>query len=402
MSNKKNQSIDKKDQSTDKKNQSTDKKNQSTDKEQTTEKQFIFDSDVTNDTIDIYDEPDVVVTKKKTNSDIIFHAVLEGNSVDYSVSNAIRRAILIYIPIYGFNRTNIVIENEKSLHMYNNDLIYNQIESLPIFDIPNYFDVVNPEVFMSNEVMKKIFSSFIPDKYVTDEEDKQEDDSKKKLFHIEFTLNVKNTTSKNMFVSTHDAIFKIDGKISQNYLKHKPISIIVLKPLEQISLSAIANLGISKMNATYEATDNAVSLEISPTCYEIRYETLEQLDKNIIFQKACTILIRKLESLGKYIKKKYIDDQNNEIISAKSIELNLYGEDHTIGNLLATTLQKCKHVEKAGYYIVHPFIDEIGIGYELKNSYKGNPINVFIDVIEYLKKLFTKIKDSSAESVAKN
>lgn len=396
MSNKRNQSIADKKQSTDSKKQSTD------DKKQSEEKKFIFDSDVKNDIIDIYDEPDVTVTKKKTNDDKTFHAVLEGNSIDNSVSNAIRRAILIYIPIYGFNRTNIVIENEKSLHMYNNDLIYNQIESLPIFDIPNYFDVVNPEVFMSNEVMKKIFSSFIPDKYVTDEEDKPEDDSKKKLFHIELTLNVKNTTSKNMFVSTHDAILKIDGKISQNYLKHKPISIIVLKPSEQISLSAVANLGISKMNATYEATDNAVSLEISPTCYEIRYETLEQLDKNIIFQKACTILIRKLDLLGKYIKKKYIDDQDNKTITAKSIELNLYGEDHTIGNLLATTLQKCEFVEKAGYYIVHPCIDEIGIGYELKNSYKENPINILIDVIEYLKKLFTKVKDSSAESVAKN
>ena len=64
------------------------------------------------------------------------------------------RTIMMSIPIYGFHRSNIHIEVEKSKNMYNNDLIYNQIETLPIFDIPNYFDLENPETFLSNDVMK--------------------------------------------------------------------------------------------------------------------------------------------------------------------------------------------------------------------------------------------------------
>ncbi len=58
------------------------------------------------------------------------------------------------IPIYAFHRSNIFIELDKSRHMYNNDLIYNQIETLPIFDIPNYFDLENQKYFYQMMFLK--------------------------------------------------------------------------------------------------------------------------------------------------------------------------------------------------------------------------------------------------------
>jgi DNA-directed RNA polymerase subunit L len=292
------------------------------------------------------------------------------------------------IPIYGFHRSNIQIDIEKSRHMYNNDLIYNQIEMLPIYDVSNYFDLENPEVFLAAN-MKDLFGNFLPEKY-TEEETKPNVDHNKKIIDIDINLNVTNNTSYYRFVNTHDITLRVDGKISDSYKKKRSICILVLKPNEIISLRATANISISKVNAIYEATTNAILREINPTTYELEYETLGQLDKNLIFTKACIILIKKLEYLNVFIEKKY-----TEPIESKIIEIQLYGEDHTLGNLLATALQKCSYVLHAGYVMPHPFSDQITITYKLKPEVKKSPIWVFIRVIKYLIRLMESINNSS-------
>lgn len=360
------------------------------------DKEFVFDSDVPNDVLDIYATPDIHIKKIKTENINEFRIELEGNSVDNSVVNALRRTCDMSIPIYAFHRSNIFIELDKSRHMYNNDLIYNQIETVPIFDIPNYFDLENPEIFLSNEVLKNLFGNFIQKKYEESgiEESNEQIDDNKKLFKIELSINAKNNSDVDKFVSTHDTILKVNGQISNSYKIRRPISILVLKPSEEISLRAEANLGISKINAIYEATTNVVLEEISPMKYQLSFETLEQLEKNVIFLKACVILEKKLENLKKYIMKKY----QNEVDIPNKIEILLYGEDHTLGNLIATTLQKCDFIEKAGYNMPHPFIDQIIIIYQIKNKSKIKPIDALIDTINYLVKLFQSIAHISQKN----
>ena len=167
----------------------------------------------------------------------------------------------------------------------------------------------------------------------------------KNYFKIELSINTKNTSDIDKFVTTHDAVLKVNGQIVNSYKIRRPISILVLKPSEELSLRAEASLGISKMNAIYEATTNVVLIELSPMKYQLWFETLEQLEKTVIFSKACIILEKKLENLKKYIVRKF----QNETDIPNKIEIQLYGEDHTLGNLIATTLQKCDFIEKAGY-----------------------------------------------------
>jgi DNA-directed RNA polymerase subunit L len=356
------------------------------------QREFVFESDVKNDKIDIYGEPDVHLKKLPSSIESEFNIQIEGKSIDYSVVNAIRRTILLNIPIYGFHRSNIFIEVEKSKHMYNNDLIYNQIETLPIYDIPNYYDLENPELYLSNEVLKSLFGKFIQEKYSADDksinsESNESVDANKKLFKIELGMNVKNISDTDKFVTTHDVVLKINNKVSNSYMTRDPISIIVLKPGEEISLRAEANLGISKILATYEATTNAIHKEISSSKYELSYETLGQLDKNLIFTKACIILIKKLEHLNKFIQSKYKEEPEN----IKYMEIQLFGEEHTLGNLIATALQKCDLVAEAGYAMPHPFIDQIVIRYRLETDTKAGPIKVFVDTVKYLIRLFEQI-----------
>lgn len=351
------------------------------------EQKNTFDSEVPNDYIDIHAEPDVKAKKLPSDNPNEFKIELEGKSIDNSVVNAIRRTVMMSIPVYAFHRSNTFIEVKKCKYMYNNDLLYNQIETLPIYDIPNYFDLENPDVFLSNEVLKNLFGNFVRDQYTEEESEKTEVDENKRLFKIELTLNVKNITGNDKFVTTHDAILKIDGKISNSYMIRNPISIIVLKPMEEVSLRSEANLGISKIHAAYEATTIAILEDITPMKYHLKYETLEQLDKNTIFAKACIILVKKLENLKSFIQKKYTEERS----LTEKINIELHGEDHTLGNLIATTLQKCAYVKNAGYVPPHPFIDQVNIEYNLKPDSKLGPIRVFIDCIDYLIRLYQLI-----------
>jgi len=344
---------------------------------------FLFDSDVKNDRIDLDGPIDIRMKKLSTELDT-FRYNLKGKTMDVSVSNAIRRTILQLIPIYGFNRKNIFIEHEKCKYMYNNDLIYNQIETLPIYNIANYFDLEDPETFLPEETQHAVFGNFSQER-IPSRTETQENDERKKIFNIELMLNVLNETNDNMFVTTHQAVLKIDNKISNSYKKHKAISIIVLKPGEEIHLRAVANLNISLEDAAYEATTNVVSKEISTSEYEIIYETLNQLPTDIIFTKACTIMSKKLEKLQKYIEDEY---SHPEIDSNGHIEIQLYGETHTLGFLLSRALQKCDLVDKAGYYLPSPFINNVVIHYVTS---KKNPIQVCIKVIKYLRRLFDHI-----------
>ena len=74
------------------------------------------------------------------------HIKLKGKSVDNSVVNALRRTIYGYIPVYGFHRSQIIIEKNTSI--YTQEMIYCQLEQLPIYDIDNTYNLVSPKTIL--------------------------------------------------------------------------------------------------------------------------------------------------------------------------------------------------------------------------------------------------------------
>lgn len=346
---------------------------------------FFKENDVVNDSIDIYAKPKLSLKMLKPELETEFRIEIEGNNIDHSVINALRRSILLYVPIYGFNRSNVFIDHKNCKYMYNNDFIYTQLENLPIFDIFNEYDLEDPELYLPTSTLKQMFSKYVP-KNTSGNENLSDDE---KLHDIEISINYKNLTGNDEYITTHHLTMKINGEKVNNYLNHDPVSIIVLKPEEKVSFRAKANIGIALMHASYEATTTAVHKKISDTKYQLWYETLEQLDKNVIFIKACIILYKKLEYLKEYITETYTQEPEND----KMINIELFGEEHTLGNLIATVLQKCEFVEKAGYAIPHPLITSVTISYKLMKKSKIGPIQVFVQCLDYLIKLFKHIKD---------
>lgn len=353
--------------------------------------EFINEIKISNDKIDIDSEPNITVTEMKTEFDNEYMIQLSGGSVDNSIVNSLRRTIMQYIPIYGYNRENIVINTSKSHHMYTNDMIYNQIETLPIFDIANDFDLENPNLYLANnKVMVKLFGHFTQQKMANTRKISVETiiDENKKILQIEFILNYKNETLKDYFVNTHHAVFKINNVVSKSYIKRTPIDILVLKPGEEIYLKATANLGMDILHASYEATTHAFHKKINNTTYHLWYETLGQIENKIILNKACQILVKKLEYL-----KSYINDLRNESDVTNKVEINIYGENHTLGHIITTALQKCKYVIMAGYCMPHVFTDHVKISYILEEKYEKKSIKILIKCIDYLIKVYILIRE---------
>lgn len=345
-------------------------------------------STIANDQIDIYLHPEVNLQQLKPLNNRDFRVDLMGQSVDYSIVNAIRRTIMMDIPVWAFTRSQTVVD-ARSYNMYNNDMIFNQIETLPIFDIVNHLDLVNPELYLSKTVHHKLFGDFanLPLPILEEEPDVPKENT-----HIELFIDYQNETDTDHFLNTHDVVLKVNGSVVKSYLAREPICLLVLKPKESLILRSVAKLGISRIHAAYEATTNAIHQELSPTHYRLWYETLEQLPGNFIFSKACMFLYKKLRLLRTFIDATYTEQSVND-----EIEIQLFGADHTLGNLISTILQKCEYVKAAGYCMPHPFIDNVVISYRLFTTANKEPIAILKDCITYLIKLFRKIYKLSVQ-----
>jgi DNA-directed RNA polymerase subunit L len=332
-------------------------------------------------------KPDIKVEKLKTQDPDEFMVRISGKVVDNSIVNAVRRCVDSYIPIFKFHRSNIKIELEKTHCMYNFEMIYQQFETTPLFDLEsvNKFSLENPRTFLSNRVLRSIYNNFMP-------KDFREDglDDSAHLPKIEIYLNMRNDTDSYVDVTTHDLVLKVNGEVQNSYKSRSPISILVLKPTEDISLRAVANLGIAHIDAIYEATTTPLHDMINPTTYVLKYLTKGQLKATTIFKRACMIMYLKLNNLEKYLESTYPDDRRID----EEIKLELYGEDHTLGYLVTTALQKCIYVEKAGGADPNPNDNLYVIAYKLFQSSKFKPIEVLIKVLKYLERIFETLADS--------
>jgi len=324
-----------------------------------------------------------VTFKRKPDCELVFR--IHGKSVDNSVANAIRRTLMLDIPVYGFHRSLVTIEKNKTI--YNDDEIYNILETLPVYDIDNKHDLEKPEEYLSTDTLRSLFSTFLPEKTsnVKEMEEKSvtpiENKDNKKHLNIELNIRVKNNSKEIMRVTTHHCILTINGKEVNSYSTNPSISLLKLKPGNELQLKATAIMGIAKMQANWDATNVSSYRKSAEDDYEIKFRSIGQLKPKVILSKTCTILSKKLENLSEFVKTLEVKDE-------KKIEIKLFNETDTIGNLVATALQKNKSVEKAGYNKPNDLISEVVIACVLTDDAKKTPIDVIIKVLKYLRNVF--------------
>lgn len=297
-----------------------------------------------------------VLYKNKEKGDSRLELQFTGSDINHIIMNTIRRIIMLNIPNYAFDTTQIEI-NESS---YNNDMLKLRISNIPTFTI-------------------------IPDLKSLDEIENLDAEKKIETPTLSMVIDIENKTINTKNVTTKDALFFIDNKKAPEY----PLDILIvkLKPNQRLKLTATTNLGIPKKSDIYTS--------VCICCYEyeneneclFKLESRGNLDEYEILRRSCLIIINKLEfTLDKILKSK-IDNENKGIIILEK-------ETFTIANLINDGLQNHKDIEFSGYKIDHLLIDESEIRY-ITNGKKGikkileesvkMQINIFNRIIKEIK-----------------
>lgn len=345
-------------------------------------------------------KPDFSLKLKEDRKEETLEIIFNGPSIDNSVVNTIRRILLTSIPVYGFHRSNVKIERNTSV--FHNDMMFNIFETLPIFDIEVIGDLIEPEKFLSNDVLKTLFSNYIQEQVSDIQELKNtainpnRDTVSIKVKKIELYFKLKNETNETFYVTTHDAELYIDDKPANNYKNRPALALFILKPGQEFFAVAQANMGIAILHNCWDAIGNFQYKQLSSNELLLSFKTLGQINARNIFVKACYIILKKLRNLKNFLKH-ISPNLSTQKENKDEIEIKLHNETITLPYLVANALKKHKDIKVAASKINHNLVNEVTIAYAVNDDYRGDPMNVIINVIEYLDNLYLKIIELANE-----
>lgn len=305
-----------------------------------------------------------------------------GKDINNIILNTLRRVIFDDIPTYAFASNLIVISQNSSV--FNNDMMRNRLEQLPIPNIDN-------DLFFLEE---KYWNTDIVSSLATGLREKHD---KEKI--IELYVNAKNTTKNILNVTTNDIKFFEETKEVNKYNKKCPIMLVQLRPNETFQCSMKAILGIGQQNNIWAAgnsyiddhtTDDVkgefINKDTDKTRITFTIESLGQLTEYDIFDKACNFIVSKLKTIKTTINQMV---KNGEIVpESKNIILVLDNEDHTIGALVNDAFQDHPDITFSGVSKPDHFVRSI----RFKIKGKSMLINIMLEQIDQLISKYEYIK----------
>mgnify|MGYP003705947491 CR=1 FL=1 len=312
---------------------------------------------------------------KYINDDSYNENILEykiyGKNINYILVNTLRRVILSDIPIYAY--TPSLINITKNSSVYNNNILKNRIELLPIYNLNNTLDF-------------KFYDNLCEFSRNKDSAGNTLDNTKS----LNIYLKKKNIENYILNVTTNDCEFYMNSNKIKNIYK-KPLLLCKLKSKEELEFSAMIDLGIPLNHARYSCVSICYYNELNDNSYKFKLSPVSQLDGYEIMLRSCKIIIYNLEKiLKKLINIVYKDNSVNKIV--------LENYDHTYGNLISSILQKNNNIEYCSYRMDHLFIRNIIIEFKIKGNIKfniilKNNINKLIKYFELIHSLFKKKKN---------
>jgi len=285
--------------------------------------------------------------------------------LDVSIINSLRRISLNYVPIYSFCKESIIIENNTSI--YDNDYMKIRLSQITI---PN---LKNDLFFLEDKYWKNI-------NYSNTEREKHKND--KDLFQL--IINSENNTNEIMNVTTNDCLQILNDKKLNKFDNKYPHLIIKLRPGESFKCKADAVLGVGNRNNIWSSVKNIFYDNLDEHKFLLTIKSTGQLNEYDILKKSCDIMIHKLNTIKNLL-------LNNSSTNKNSLELEtiISNENHTLGNVLTTSLQKNKNISYAGYSKPDLLIKEIKIKITSKNK---TPIFYLVQTCNELIKIYENIK----------
>jgi len=328
-----------------------------------------------------------VLNYEKEIGDSRLELKIKGDNIDYIILNTIRRMILSEIPIYAFNE----FKFDKNTSIFHNNYLKLRYKNMPVWGIDNNIDYIDT----SNN--KDIIITNYDDEL--DDIDLNIDNSINSSSLKQLTMYVmyKNNSMDIITVTTSDAKFYYKEKQIANPYK-VPIPLVKLQPNQEISFSAITQIGIEQIDTMFSAVSIAVYKQINDNEFDLIIESRGQITEKRIIIVAIVNLINRLNNFIKVLfdnkdKSKDLLEYNIQTtIDDNALEgmIMINDEDYTLGNLISRGLQKHKNIEFASYNLPHPLDRKVIFQYKLN---KGNIKNVMKDVVNYYIELFTKLKD---------
>ena len=350
--------------------------------------------DDTNINIKILEELNINDTDTYNNF-ILLH--FYGPDINYVIINTIRRVIMELVPSYAFDKDDIIITNNTSI--YNNDYIKLRLSNFPVIGINNSEETISKSIDLEYESNITKFDQKIEDINIIAEKEQEIKLEKANNFIIH--INVKNTTQKNMAITTDNTNIKFYYKTKPiNSPYKRPLLILYLKPDEEFigTLTSSLNIGFKCQNFMPVAV--CCYGEESEQSYKFKVESLKQLSEKEIIIRACRIVILKLNKfieiftnkINNYISEKVvipvqsnlesttqsaIQNGNEEYLDEHKIQglIKIENESHTFGNLITRYLQEHPATLFAGYKIDHLLIKELVIEYKTDGTDIINIIN---------------------------
>ena len=302
---------------------------------------------------------------------------ISGENINNSIMNALRRTVYTSIPIYAFDN----FDFGKNTSIYHNNYIKAQIENIPVLGIENNIDFKkeDADIDLSNIHETK-------DENIKSDEYDDLNDTKQTITlntnNLTMYVHYKNDSEELLTISTNEAKFYYKNKqITSPYII--PISIIKLKPTQEILFTCISNLNTEHNNAKYSAVSVAHFKENSITDYNFILESRGQINEIRIINVALINIENAFNRL-----KESIND-NDELNNHLNGEIIIENEDHSFIYIIVTIIQQYKNVSFAGYNIIHPLDNKTKIHYEIKN---GNIKEIIIQAIETAIKIYASIK----------
>lgn len=304
---------------------------------------------------------------------------ISGDEINHVIINTLRRVILELVPMYAYNRSNIIITKNESI--YNNDQLTLRISQFPIFDIDNEISNINKVFDLEKDANLIHYNK--KDELIINNIDNS--------LNFSMYVNVTNTTNKIINVTTDNefASFKYKGNTVESPYKRK-LLITKLKPNEKLILTAISNLHIGLKNSIYFPGNCFYSKsDKEKNTYIFNVESNKQLSEKEIISRACQIIINKLDNFLEIIIEKineYKSDNNIHFINGI---IKIENESYTFGNLISRFLQDHLNIKGAAYKIEHLLIRELEIKYETDDTLIIDIIN---DVINSSKNVYKNLK----------
>jgi DNA-directed RNA polymerase subunit L len=315
------------------------------------------------------------ISSNKTLGESSLEFKISGSAIDYIIVNTLRRTILAEIPIIAFNKFKI----EKNTAIFHNDYLKLRLQHLPVWSVENDVEMIDEKMKANNEEIKKEEEEEYDD--VELEVDKSYNTSS--LKQLTMYVNFKNKGNEIVTVTTNDAKFYYDEKQIVSPYK-MAIPLIKLQPGQEISFSAITDIGTEQDNSMYSAVCICSYKQINENDFDFLLESRGQLTEKRILEVALVNITNRLKNFLKMIKETVTENDNVEGM----IVVN--NEDHTLGNLISRGMQMHKKILFAGYNLPHPRVNKVHFHY--KHEKGADIIKIIEDVTDYYIEIFNMIK----------